>query len=63
MTSFFSPVILKQSFKGTDILYLQLMGKDMVVLSSNEAIADLLEKRSSIYSDRVSNTINFTLRS
>ena len=35
-------------------MYLRVMGDNMVVLSSNEAISDLLEKRSSIYSDRVS---------
>jgi hypothetical protein len=43
--------------KGTDILYLRLLGQDMVVLNSNEAISDLIEKRSSIYADRVSGTI------
>jgi len=43
--------------KGTDILYLRLMGEDMVVLNSNEAISDLVEKRSSIYADRVSSTV------
>ena len=42
---------------GTDILYLRVLGDDMVVLSSSEAISDLLEKRSSIYSDRVSHSI------
>ena len=36
------------------------MGKDAVVLNSNEAISDLLDKRSSIYSDRVSDTDIFT---
>ena len=39
------------------------MGKDMVVLSSNEAITDLLEKRSSIYSDRVGDMIICVFRS
>ena len=48
--------------KGTGILYLRLMGNDVVVLNSGEAITDLLEKRSSIYSDRVSGTISFVLR-
>ena len=33
-----------------------MLGQDIVVLSSNEAIVDLIEKRSSIYSDRVSGT-------
>ena len=49
--------------KGTDILYLRLMGEDVVALSSNEVISDLLEKRSSIYSDRVSRTTILTIRS
>ena len=30
------------------------MGNDTVVLSSNGAISDLIEKRSNIYADRVS---------
>lgn len=47
-------------FKGTDILYLRLLGTDMVVLNSNEAISDLIEKRSSIYADRVSDGILLT---
>ena len=46
--------------KDTDILYLRLMGKDTVVLNSNEAISDLIDKRSSIYSDRVSGADIFT---
>jgi len=33
------------------------MGKDTVVLSGNEAISDLFEKRSSIYSDKVGGAI------
>src|SRR5579872_4076871 len=37
----------------TDVMYLKMLGRDMVVLSSSEAIEDLLEKRSAIYSDRV----------
>ena len=47
-------MILRLSPKGTDILYLRVMGIDLIVLNSNEVISDLLEKRSSIYSDRVS---------
>jgi len=39
------------------------MGDDMVVLSSNEAISDLLEKRSSVYSDRVSGPTALTTHS
>jgi hypothetical protein len=49
--------------KDTDILYLQLMGKDAVVLNSNEAISDLLDERSSIYSDRVSDADTFIFSS
>jgi len=36
------------------VLYLKLLTTDFVVLNSTEAITDLLEKRSNIYSDRVS---------
>ena len=35
----------------------------MVVLSSDEAITDLIEKRSSIYADRVSDEVILTFRS
>jgi len=34
----------------------------MVILNSNEAITDLVEKRSSIYADRVSDKVIFTFR-
>jgi hypothetical protein len=37
----------------TDIMYLNVLGTDMVVLNSSESIADLLDKRSAIYSDKV----------
>ncbi|KAJ6549908.1 cytochrome P450 [Mycena capillaripes] len=37
---------------GSDILYLNIIGQSMVVLSSMEAVTELLEKRSSSYSDR-----------
>ena len=37
----------------TDLLYLNLFGKDMIVLNSTKAISDLLDKRSKIYSDKV----------
>jgi hypothetical protein len=49
--------------KDTDILYLRLMGKDTIILNSNEAISDLLDKRSIIYSDRVSDADIFTFGS
>ena len=38
----------------TDIMYLNMLGTDIVVLNSSETIADLLDKRSAIYSDKVS---------
>ena len=38
------------------------MGEDAVVLNSNETISDLLDGRSSIYSDRVSDADIFTFR-
>ncbi|KAF8884723.1 cytochrome P450 [Gymnopilus junonius] len=37
---------------GTDILYLNAAGTSIVVLDTAEAVFELLEKRSSIYSDR-----------
>ncbi|KAM6492078.1 Cytochrome P450 [Amanita muscaria] len=37
---------------GSDIIYLNLAGKDVIILDSYEAVTELLEKRSSIYSDR-----------
>jgi len=37
----------------SDVLHLNFLGSDHVVLNSSEAISDLLDKRSAIYSDRV----------
>ena len=37
----------------TDVLYLNHLGIDQIILNSNGAISDLLDKRSAIYSDRV----------
>jgi len=34
-------------------MYFNMLGTDIVVLNSSEAIADLLDKRSAIYSDKV----------
>ena len=34
------------------IMHLSVIGKPMIVLSSREAISDLLEKKNAIYSDR-----------
>jgi hypothetical protein len=39
-------------FLGSDILHLAFFGTHLVVLNSEKASNDLLEKRSSIYSDR-----------
>ena len=38
-------------------MYLNMLGTDIVVLSSSETIADLLDKRSAIYSDKVTTII------
>ena len=35
-----------------DVVYVQIFGQPMVILDSLQAARDLLEKRSSIYSDR-----------
>ncbi|KAF9653254.1 CyP450 monooxygenase [Thelephora ganbajun] len=37
---------------NSDVVYLNLLGADQIILNSNEAISDLLDKRSAIYSDR-----------
>ena len=37
----------------TEVMYLNMFGTNIVVLNSSEAIADLLDKRSAIYSDKV----------
>jgi len=37
----------------SDVIYLNLWGTDHIMLNSTEAISDLLDKRSSIYSGRV----------
>jgi cytochrome P450 len=37
---------------NTDVLHVKMFSTDFIVLNSSEAISDLLEKRSSIYSDR-----------
>lgn len=37
----------------TDVVHLNVFGTDIVVLNSSEAIADLLDKKSVTYSDRV----------
>ncbi|CEL53482.1 O-methylsterigmatocystin oxidoreductase OS=Aspergillus flavus (strain ATCC 200026 / FGSC A1120 / NRRL 3357 / JCM 12722 / SRRC 167) GN=ordA PE=2 SV=1 [Rhizoctonia solani AG-1 IB] len=37
---------------NSDIIYLKLLGYEIVVLNSSEAASDLLDKRSGLYSDR-----------
>ena len=37
----------------TDVMHLNVLGTDLVVLNSSEAIANLLDKKSATYSDRV----------
>ena len=37
---------------GSDILRLNVLGNNIIILNSLEATTDLLEKRSTIYSDR-----------
>jgi hypothetical protein len=48
------------SFEDTDLLHLRVITKDYVVLGSAKAISDLMEKRSNMYSDRVSRLKTFT---
>ena len=46
--------VISFPLSGTDILYLNLFGKDLIILNSVKTISDLLDKRSKIYSDKVS---------
>ena len=46
--------IISSNLLDTDILYLNIFGKDMMMLNSTKTISDLLDKRSKIYSDKVS---------
>jgi hypothetical protein len=39
-------------YLGSDIIHAELFGIHLVVLNSEKAATDLLDKRSSIYSDR-----------
>jgi len=40
-------------YTDSDVLYLNLLGADHIMLNSSEAISDLSDKRSAIYSGRV----------
>ena len=42
------------SSKDSEVIYLRLFAQDFVVLNSSQAVSDLIEKRSDIYSGRVS---------
>ncbi|EKM54592.1 uncharacterized protein PHACADRAFT_258552 [Phanerochaete carnosa HHB-10118-sp] len=44
--------LTKLARKYGDVMYFNILGKSLVVLSSQEAASDLLEKRSAIYSSR-----------
>lgn len=46
--------VISSTLLDTDVLYLNLFGKDMIILNTNKVISDLLDKRSKIYSDKVS---------
>ena len=53
--------LIRRRFLGTDILYLNVAGTSIVVLDTAEAVLELLEKRSSIYSDRyLSASVDFS---
>jgi hypothetical protein len=43
---------LQAILSGSDIIYLDAAGQDIIVLNSAEAIDDILEKRSAISSSR-----------
>ena len=49
---FFQMSIVHFLFIGSDIVHAEFLGIHVVVLNSEKAATDLLEKRSSIYSDR-----------
>ena len=45
---------LARTSEDSDVVYLRLFATGLVVLNSSEVISDLIEKRSDIYSGRVS---------
>ncbi|KAI8994065.1 cytochrome P450 [Trametes punicea] len=51
------PVFRDLNAKYGDIVYLDVLGQPMVILGTHEAAIELLEKRSSIYSDRNTSTM------
>ena len=50
----FSTPCSRSLSEDSDVVYLKLLATDVVVLNSSQAISDLIEKRSEIYSGRVS---------
>lgn len=46
-------VELTSASPDSDMIYLNFLGANNIILNSNEAISDLLDKRSTLYSDRV----------
>lgn len=45
-------VYIVKSFADSDMVYLRIFGKSLLILDSLEAITELLDKRSDIYSSR-----------
>lgn len=41
---------------GSDIIHAEVLGTDLIILNSAKAARELLERRSSLYSDRYSDT-------
>jgi hypothetical protein len=52
LVSHFSSPKLSTSHSESDIIHVEAAGTSIVILSSMEAIRDLFDKRSSLYSDR-----------
>ena len=46
------PYLMTVNLRVGDVMYFRALGRSIVVLNSVEAAVDLLDKRSSIYSDR-----------
>jgi len=47
-----SLVMMQADLTDSDIIHLSAAGRHLIVLSSTQAVVDLIEKRSSVYSDR-----------
>jgi hypothetical protein len=56
---FYPPVAIDAKPSNTgDIIFFRVMGTPMLLISSAEAALDLMEKRSAIYSDKPTMTID-----